>query len=121
MRHLFKPMLAMLVLMPMMAVVLVRTFDFPHAMEVALVALAISPVPPLLPNRENKAGGAAPYGLGLMATAGALSIVVVPVAVAFLQRVFDRPLGVARCAEPSNTSSPPSQVCCTRPHSSRSR
>jgi bile acid:Na+ symporter, BASS family len=88
-----RSLLAMLVLMPLVAIVLVRTFDFPHAMEVALVALAISPVPPLLPNRENKAGGSAPYGLGLMATVGALSIVVVPVAVGLLQRVFDRPLG----------------------------
>jgi BASS family bile acid:Na+ symporter len=88
-----RSLLAMLVLMPLVAVVLVRTFDFPLAMQAALVALAISPVPPLLPNRENKVVGSAPYGLGLMATAGVLSIAVVPLAVELLQRVFDRPLG----------------------------
>jgi BASS family bile acid:Na+ symporter len=90
---LVRSLLAMLVVMPIVALGLIRTFDLPHAIEVALVALAISPVPPLLPNRENKAGGSAPYGLALMATVGALSIVLVPVAVELLHRLFDRPLG----------------------------
>ena len=34
--------------------------------SIALVALAISPLPPLLPTREAKAGGGERYGLGLM-------------------------------------------------------
>lgn len=88
-----RSLLAMLVIMPILAIGMIRTVDLPHAMAVALVALAISPVPPLLPNRENKAGGSAAYGLALMATVGALSIVLVPAAVELLHRLFNRPLG----------------------------
>jgi BASS family bile acid:Na+ symporter len=92
---LLRSLFAMLVLMPVMAILLVQAFEFPRVVEIALVALAISPVPPLLPNREGKAGGLASYGLGLMVTLGVLSIVVVPAAVALLSRIFDVPLGMA--------------------------
>jgi BASS family bile acid:Na+ symporter len=90
-----RSLLAMLVALPVVAVLLVMTFELRHAIEVALVALAISPVPPLLPNREGKAGGYAPYALGLMATLSAGAIVFVPVAARILQGVFGRPLGMS--------------------------
>jgi BASS family bile acid:Na+ symporter len=67
-------------------------FDFKRGAAIALIALAISPVPPLLPNRETKAGGQESYGLALMATLALLSIVAVPLAAEILQRVFDVPL-----------------------------
>jgi BASS family bile acid:Na+ symporter len=83
---------AMFVLMPIVAVVLVRVFELRPAFEIALVALAISPVPPLLPKKEGKAGGQSAYGLGLMATVSLLAIVVVPLSVEILGRYFARPL-----------------------------
>jgi BASS family bile acid:Na+ symporter len=89
-----RSLLAMLVIMPIVAVVLTWAFAFRHAIEVALVALSISPVPPLLPNREGKAGGQASYGIALMALTAALSIVFVPLAIETLERVFGRPFGV---------------------------
>jgi BASS family bile acid:Na+ symporter len=98
---LVRSVLAMFVVMPIVAVLLARFFNYPHTVEVALVALAISPVPPLLPRKETKAGGYSPYALGLMAVLALLAIVVVPIAIVILDRVFGRPFvmaagGVAR-------------------------
>lgn len=95
---LVRSLLAMLVVMPIVAIALVRIGDFVRVVEIALVALAISPVPPLLPTRERKAGGLASYGVGLMVTLGVLSIVVVPLAVELLARTFGVPLGISPAA-----------------------
>ena len=92
---LLRSLIAVFVIMPVIAVTLVRLFDFRHVVEVALVALSISPVPPLLPRRELKAGGQDSYGLGLMAILALLSIAVIPLAAAVLERVFGHPLSVA--------------------------
>ena len=68
--------------------ILVRAFELRPSFEIALVALAISPVPPLLPGKEGKAGGRAAYGLGLMAVVSILAIVVVPLWVQLLGLLF---------------------------------
>jgi bile acid:Na+ symporter, BASS family len=90
-----RSLLAMFVIVPIVAVLLVRVFDFRRDIEIALVALAISPIPPLLPNREMKGGGLMAYGLGLMGLAGLLSIAYVPLAAVVLGRVFGQPIAVA--------------------------
>src|SRR5262245_30675485 len=61
-----RAILAVFVIMPIVAVLLARMFNFP-TVKIALVALAISPVPPILPTKETKAGGHAAFALGLMA------------------------------------------------------
>jgi BASS family bile acid:Na+ symporter len=90
-----RSLLAVFVIMPLLAVVLSRQFDFRPPVEVALIALALSPVPPLLPKKEGKAGGHHSYGLALMAMLALLSIVVVPVSMEILERIFHVPLAVA--------------------------
>jgi BASS family bile acid:Na+ symporter len=80
---------------PILALVLVRVFNFSHAVEMVIVALAISPVPPLLPQREHQARGHAAYGLGLMAIMALLSIVIVPLELAILQTFFGRALSIS--------------------------
>ena len=87
-----RSLLAMFVVMPIVAVILVRAFDLRPSFEIALLALAISPVPPLLPGKEGKAAGHAAYGLALMAVVSILAIVVVPLWVQLLGRYFDRQL-----------------------------
>src|SRR5512134_546339 len=69
---LVRSLLAMLVIMPVVALLIRLVFAFEPAVEIALVALALSPVPPLLPGKEQKVGGHAPYALGLMVIAGLL-------------------------------------------------
>jgi BASS family bile acid:Na+ symporter len=87
---LIRSLLSMFVVMPVVAVALAQTFDFFHPVEVALVALSISPVPPLLPRRHDKAGGDASFGLGLMVTAAVLSLGIIPLALHLLSLFYDK-------------------------------
>jgi len=87
---LVRSLLSMLVVIPILAVLFVKALDLRHTVEVVLVALAISPVPPLLPQKESKAGGRRSYGLGLMLFLGLVSIVAIPLVVEVLERVFSR-------------------------------
>jgi bile acid:Na+ symporter, BASS family len=89
---------AMFVIVPVVALVLDTAFSIAPEIKIVLTALAISPVPPLLPNRLNKAGGLASYGLGLMATFALLSIAIVPISVEILERFFGRPFAIAPAA-----------------------
>ena len=81
---LLRSLFGMFLLMPLFAVFIVERFEFHKAVEIALVALAISPVPPLLPRRVTQSGGKTPYGLGLMATAAVLSVAFIPLALKIL-------------------------------------
>jgi len=89
-----RSLLAVFVIMPAFTAVLVRIFEFQKTVEIALVALAISPVPPLLPTRQAKAGGHMSYGLGLMATLALVSVVAVPAALILLERISGRALSM---------------------------
>ena len=98
---LLRSWLAVLVIMPVLAVALTRLFDLRNTVEVSLIALAISPMPPLLPRKEVKAAGRMSYALALMATMALLSVVAVPLAVELLARYSGRPFemppgGIAR-------------------------
>ena len=91
---LLRSLLSILVVVPFLTVVLVKLFDLRPTVEIVLVALAVSPVPPLLPQRETKAGGRRSYGLGLMVVVGIVAIAAVPLVVGLLARVFERPLAM---------------------------
>ena len=62
------------------------------------MTLAISPIPPLLPGRQQKAGGHASYALGLMMIAAVLSIVIVPAEVEMVGRYFMKPFAMSSAA-----------------------
>jgi bile acid:Na+ symporter, BASS family len=90
-----RSMLAMNVLTPIAAAALALAFHLPPAVKIALVALAVSPVPPFLPKKEIKAGGEASNVIGLLVASGLLAIAVVPLSLAILERVFNVPLNVS--------------------------
>jgi BASS family bile acid:Na+ symporter len=90
--ELARALLAMNVLMPLFAVVLVSSFDLRPAVRIALVALSLSPIPPLLPNKMVKAGGTDSYAIGLLTAVGLLAIIFVPFAVEIIARVRQVPL-----------------------------
>lgn len=90
-----RSLLAVLVVVPVLAVLLVKTIDMELPIRATLVALAISPVPPLLPRKQGKAGGAESYGLGLMILLALLAIVAIPLTVLILELVFHRDFDVA--------------------------
>lgn len=87
---LVRSLVAMFLVMPLFAAFVTRVFDYHRAVEIALVTLAISPVPPLLPRRVTKSGGRTPYGLGLMVTAAVLSIVFIPLALHVIDWYFGK-------------------------------
>lgn len=95
---LLRSVLAMFVVMPLIAIAIVELFPLPKATEIALVALSISPIPPLLPKKEGKAGGDGGYALGLMVVMGLMAIVIVPLQVTLLGTYFDRSFDISAAA-----------------------
>jgi BASS family bile acid:Na+ symporter len=85
-----RSLLSMNVVMPLFAVVVVRMFDLHSAVEIAIVALALAPVPPILPGKQEKAGGAASYAIGLLVAAALFAIVLVPAGVELMGKIFAR-------------------------------
>jgi BASS family bile acid:Na+ symporter len=89
-RKLLKSIISINVIMPVFACLLVTLFTFHPIVEVALVAVAVSPVPPILPGKESKAGGNRPFTYGLLAAVSLLSVIVIPLTFKILQAVFNR-------------------------------
>jgi len=87
-RLLARSLIAINIIMPVFAALLAALFDLKPAVEIALVALAVSPIPPLLPKKAVNAGGAASYAIGLLVVAAVLAIIAVPVSVHVLGLVF---------------------------------
>lgn len=91
---LLRSLIAMLALMPLLVVACMYFLNLPQPTAVVLTALAVSPVPPMLPRKHKKAGGVAPYGLGLLVVLALVSIVTVPLSVMFIDWLFALPRGV---------------------------
>ena len=93
-RVLLRSLVAMFVLMPLFTLLVTSVFSFNPAVVIALIALSISPVPPLLPRKVTKSTGLASYGLGLMVIAASLSIAFIPLATFLLGKYFHRPFAM---------------------------
>ena len=91
---LVRSLLAVFVIMPILVAVFVMALDSRSDLEVVLVALALSPVPPILPNKINKARGSSSFGLGLMVVLAVGSIGAIPLSIAALDLVTQRPIVV---------------------------
>lgn len=88
--HLVRALLSMNVVMPLFALALALSFNLHPAVKIALVALSVSPVPPLLPRKALKAGGREDYIVGLLVAMALLAIIVIPVTM----KIFERFVGV---------------------------
>jgi BASS family bile acid:Na+ symporter len=97
-RLLVRSLGAIFVIMPLFAILMTRVFSFNSTVVTALIALSISPIPPLLPKKVTKSGGRASYELGLMVTAASLSIVFIPLAVYVIGKYFNRPFAMGPSA-----------------------
>lgn len=89
-----RSLVATVVIMPVFAVALTSVLALRPAATIALVALALSPVPPLLPGRQTGAGGHRGYAVGLLAVLAALSVVVVPLEAQLLARFYGKDVSV---------------------------
>src|SRR5262249_36259673 len=77
-------------IVPAFAIFLVKVFSLNPILEVALVGLSISPVPPILPNKALKKGGEKKYTFGLLAVISVLSLVIIPVEARIFNSIFSR-------------------------------
>lgn len=94
-RVLFTSLVAMFVVMPVIALAAHVYLDFPHAAEVALVVIALTPIPALLPRTEIGSGGRARYAYGLAFAVALLSPVLIPALSDLIGRLMDRPFGLS--------------------------
>ncbi|MEY8016231.1 bile acid:sodium symporter family protein [Mycobacterium servetii] len=83
-----RSLLAVLVVAPVIAAVLVSVLALRPQVAIALVALAITPLPSLLPRRGAKAGGHVQYGLGLVVVLAVLAVPWTAAATPLLGQVF---------------------------------
>lgn len=92
---LWRSLLAMLVVMPLVALALSNALDLQRTVAIALLASALSPVPPILPNKQLKAGGDASYVVGLLTLSALVAIVYIPLVAALLERMYRVQIGVS--------------------------
>jgi BASS family bile acid:Na+ symporter len=82
-----RSVVAMNVVMPLVAVWLVSSFDFKTPVKVALVALAVAPLPPFLPGKRLKLTSRG-YIYVIVVAAALCSVVLVPVTASLLSSHF---------------------------------
>lgn len=85
---------AMYLVMPATAVFVALNFELDRSLLIALMLLALSPVPPVLPRKQMKSGGGADYVLGLFLVSAVVAIVAVPTWIEVIGRVFGRHLEI---------------------------
>jgi BASS family bile acid:Na+ symporter len=91
---LLRSIIAMYVVMPLVALALAIAFDFRHAVEVALVTMALAPIPPILPGKQIRSGGNPARTLGILTLTAAASVAFIPLAVELIGRIFRRDLAI---------------------------
>ena len=69
---------AMFLVVPAITVAVVAAFDLKPEVEVALLVLSLSPVPPMLPAKQLQAGAGGSYIVGLLVAAALASLLVMP-------------------------------------------
>ncbi|MCA0197703.1 MAG: Na+-dependent transporter [Proteobacteria bacterium] len=85
-----RALLAMFVAMPLFVLGLALAVPIRPAVLAALLALSISPMPPILPIKERKAGAGLDYALGIQVTATFLSLAIAPLWILVLERIAGR-------------------------------
>jgi BASS family bile acid:Na+ symporter len=78
---LFRALIAIFVVVPAFALFISSVFSLSPAIKFALVALAVSPIPPVLPLKQMKLGAREDYVIGLLVAASIVSLVATPLLV----------------------------------------
>jgi BASS family bile acid:Na+ symporter len=98
--QLAKAVLAVNVIVPAAAVVLVLLIPLAPLVRGAILVMAVSPVPPLVPGKAAKVSADKAYAYSLYTALALLSVAIVPATVALMERLFDAtvPLGLLAVA-----------------------
>lgn len=92
--QLARALLSMSVLMPLFALLFVTLFDLHPAVQIALLAISVSPIPPIFPNKAFKAGGTENYTIGLMVASAAFSVILIPISMELFEWTMGVPLSM---------------------------
>jgi bile acid:Na+ symporter, BASS family len=95
---LVRSLFAMNVLLPLIAALMVAMFALRPPIGIALIAVAVSPVPPFLPGQQLKLVTRQEYVLGLFGASSLLAIIVAPLSVALVGLLFTRQISIAPTA-----------------------
>lgn len=85
---LLRAIIAMNLVVPLVAAFLAGTFALLPPVKVAIVAMSISPVPPILPAKQLQFGGRASFVYGLLVVVSVAAVVFVPASVELLGWIF---------------------------------
>lgn len=87
---LLRALIAMYVVVPAAAVGLALAFELAPPLRAGLLAVAISPIPPILPGKQLRFGGDRAYVFGLLVAVSLSSILLIPLMVLLLDLLFGR-------------------------------
>lgn len=83
-----KAMLAMFVAMPLFTLLVTWALPLDPAVRIALLALAISPMPPVMPLTQAKVGADTEYAIGIQVAACATALAAAPLFILLLEEVY---------------------------------
>jgi BASS family bile acid:Na+ symporter len=89
---LVRSLVSIFLVMLVAAVAVAAIANLRRPIEIVIVALALAPIPPLLPRKETKAGGESAYVYGLLVAAALFAIVWIPLAITLVARIAAAPL-----------------------------
>lgn len=93
-RLLVLSLLSIFVVTPAAALAVVSVFEMPTTAKVGIVALSLSIVPPLMPQKYIGHPDEHSYAVGLTLTSGVLAVLIIPLQVTILGAITDRPYGL---------------------------
>src|SRR4051794_15281671 len=93
--RLLRMLAAMHLIMPLLVIAAIGALPLAVPVKIALLALAVSPVPPLLTLKAPRAGGSSEYIVGLLVSNCLLAVVIVPVSLAIGELLLGRPSELA--------------------------
>jgi BASS family bile acid:Na+ symporter len=102
--RLLKAVLAVNVIVPVAACLLIAAFPIPYAAKVGILLMAVSPVPPLVPGKELKVGARRRYSYSAYTALIILAVVVVPVSLALLSALYEVDVNIPAAAVARNVA-----------------
>jgi BASS family bile acid:Na+ symporter len=72
----------------LLAIAAAKLFHLNPAVATAIIALAISPVPPFFPKKQNKVGATDSYAIALLVAASIFAVVLIPAWLGLLGAIF---------------------------------
>jgi bile acid:Na+ symporter, BASS family len=96
--RLLKAVVAVNLVTPLAGAALIALFPVSPASQAAIMLMAVSPVPPFVPEKAMKVGAHRAYALALYVTLVVLAVVIVPVTVSILARLYGRAVSISPTA-----------------------